>query len=273
MVVDVSDIGIVMTAWRRPKYLRRSLTSWAVARNTGYVRRYLLALGRSGLQNDMIRIAHEEFPQLKIKVRLDSPEAQASPAMHRAIGEAVDYILEDQHVRYVICAEEDVVVSDDVLEYFDWARGIHLSSILTICAHNVGGCGWDRHTIWKGGVPDEVLRDPDTLADQTAVHILPYFNPWVWGFTRDAWTQVIRPQWDWDQNSGGMNDSGYDWNMAQRIMPRGGWHAVVPEAARSQNIGRDEGVYSSPAIYEQQVALSFREHREPVAYRLEQGVI
>lgn len=271
MAPDYSDIAVVVTAKSRPKYLEQTLRSWELVRGAEGVHTFLLALGRSPHQNVQIILAADST--LRVRVRLDSQRADASPGMHRAIGEAIDSVLEAPGVNFVVLGEEDVVVSDDVLEYFSWARGVmeREPQILVACAHNRGGCGWDAKTIAQvsGGV-EWALRDNDGDADQQAVRALPYYNPWGWGITRQAWTHVIRPQWDWECNSGGPNDSGYDWNMATRILPSEGWLALVPDAARSQNIGADDGVYSSPQIHPFQVSRSFLEHREPSAgYRLE----
>jgi hypothetical protein len=80
---------------------------------------------------------------------------------------------------------------------------------------------------------------------------------------------VLEPQWDYDADSGPQWDQhGYDWQL-QRITERCG-DVLVPDAARSQNIGRDGGVYAHPEEFERTQAKSFREVRGPVAYRIEE---
>lgn len=270
--MDVSDIAVVVTAKSRPKYLERVLRSWENVRGAEKVHTFLLALGRSEHQSVQIALAHDST--LRVRVRLDSSRAHASPGMHRAIGEAIDSVLEAPGVEFVVLGEEDVVMSSDALEYFDWCRKEMWKDpqVLVACAHNRGGCGWDAKTIAQiqGGV-EWALRDDDTDADQQAVRKLAYYNPWGWGITRHAWTHVVRPQWDWECDTGGASDSGYDWNMATRILPNEGWLALVPDAARSQNIGVDDGVYSSPQIHPLQVSQSFRDLRENVTYTLRDG--
>jgi hypothetical protein len=56
--------------------------------------------------------------------------------------------------------------------------------------------------------------------------------------------------------------------MQLRVLPEGAWLSLVPDAARTQNIGELGGTYSSPAIHALQVSKSFREHRERVTYEL-----
>ena len=64
-------------------------------------------------------------------------------------------------------------------------------------------------------------------------------------------------------------DSGYDHNIHRRILPEGGLVCAVPDASRSQNIGRHGGWASSEETWAFSQAASFRADREPVAYRLE----
>jgi hypothetical protein len=207
---------------------------------------------------DVIREAEQALGR-RIVVLRDSPEAQASPGMHRALGEAIDRVTEDFAPEFVLCGEEDVIVSDDVLAYMAWAQVQYTDSMLCICAHNRGGAGWDGLSAPRA----------DQDADQEAVRLLPYFNPWVWCIWRNNWKAVLRPVWDWDCDSGGSSESGYDWNM-QRLASVGPWLNLVPDAARSQTIGEHAGVYSTPGIFPLQQAQSFRGHRErPVRYRLE----
>jgi hypothetical protein len=256
----LSDTALVITAWKRPEYLWRVLDSWAKADRVAELRMVAVALGRSHRhddQMDVIRKAEGWFGH-KIVVIPDSPEAQASPGMHRALGEAIDRVLGNFSPEFVLCGEEDVIVSSDVLSYMAWAQVQYTDNVLCICAHNRGGAGWDGLS-----APRE-----DDEADQSAVRALPYFNPWVWCTWRNRWKSVIRPVWDWDCDSGGPGESGYDWNM-QRLSAIGPWRNLVPDAARSQTIGEHAGVYSTPGIFPLQQAKSFRELREGVRYHLE----
>ncbi len=265
-MVDTSDIAVVVTAKSRPKYLDQVLRSWELARGAKDVSTFTVALGRSDMTNGMIRLIGGS--SVRARIRLDSQEADASPGMHRAIGEAVDSVLQDPRVNFVVLGEEDVLVSDDILEYMTWARGAmdQDPQLLVACAHNRGGCGWDAHM--AGDPPRWALRDDDSGADQQVVRALSYFNGWGWGITRESWFTTIRPQWDWECNSGSGSDSGYDWNMAIRILPQGGFLALVPDAARTQNIGAYGGTYAGPEIHPLQVSQSFREHRDPGEYKL-----
>jgi hypothetical protein len=252
----LTDTALVITAHKRPEYLHTVFRSWAAARRVDELRMVAVALGQSHRYDDQVDIIKEAEDMLgrHIVILRDSPDASRSPGMHRALGEAIDRLFGDFQPQWALCGEEDVIVSDDVLEYVDWAQRQADSSTLCICAHNQGGAGWDG------------LERPreDADADQAAVRRAPYFSPWVWAIARPAWETIARPVWDWDCDAGGPNTSGYDWQM-QGISSVGPWHNLVPAAARSQTIGEHGGVYSTPGIFAMQQAQSFRLHRDPPA--------
>lgn len=260
---SVASIGVMVTALRRPGYFAQTMESWSQVRGVHNLRQFVVALGLSAQIEEQARIVYGcGIPTAYI--RMDSPAAQASLGMHRAIGEGIDHLFSDPGVDYAVCGEEDILASDDVLEYFTWAFRYMRDDrrVLVACAHNQGGTGWDDLSDYQ--------HDED--ADQQRVRLLPYYNPWIWGISREHWEHVVRPRWDWECNSGttpGGSDHGYDWNMATRIVPRGKWLCLVPDAARSQNIGEHDGVYSRPDIFLLQHSRSFRRHRDPVDYKLE----
>lgn len=254
--------SLVITAWKRPEYLARTLESWAMTPELSELRHVMLALGWSVRYDDQIEVvrrAERSHLSRQVVIVPDSPEAAESPGMHRALGEAIDTAFQQLGTEWVLCGEEDVIVSADALGYVSWAQQHYDDSTLCICLHNRGGMGWDN----LSAPPD------DAEADQEAVREQQYFNPWGWCIRRDRWQQAVRPVWDWDCNEGGDQDSGYDWGM-QRLSALGPWRNLVPDAARSQTIGELSGVYSTPDIFPRQQAKSFRRQREmPVAYRLE----
>lgn len=254
----LSDTVLVITAWKRPEYLRTTLAFWQAA-GPHQLREVAVALGRSHRHDDMMDViteAERSFGK-RIHVIPDSSRAERSPGMHRALGEAIDTAFGQLDAKWVLLGEEDVIVSDDALPYVAWAQKQAAENTLCICLHNKGGTGWDGLT--------EMRQDGD--ADQAAVRRLGYFNPWGWCISWQQWVTVARPVWDWDCDSGGEHESGYDWQMS-RLASQGPWHCLVPDAARSQTIGEELGVYSNPDIFPLQQAKSFAVHREDVAYRL-----
>lgn len=250
--MSLAHMAVMTTACRRPYYLQESLASWGLARRVKELGVFFVMLGDSDRKAEQYQVIEESG--LDIRVRED---VAPGCGPHRAIGEAAQYMFRHPSVEFLVFGEEDVVVSDDVLEYMAWAeeRFRDDPEVLCVLAHSRGGQGWDRH--------EPAL---DGGADQQRVSLAPYFNAWCWGTWRDRWESVLGPTWDWDCTSGGPMDSGYDWNIAARIIPGYGLLAVVPEASRSQNIGLEEGIYSTPETFAFAQTPSFREHREPVTY-------
>lgn len=249
---------LVITAWKRPEYLRTTLAFWQAA-GPQQLQEVVIALGRSHRHDDMLDViadAEVSFGK-RIHVMGDSEEAWRSPGMHRALGEAIDAAFRQLDARWVLLGEEDVIVSDDALPYLAWAQDRADENTLAICLHNQGGAGWDGLS--------ELREDGD--ASQSAVRRLPYFNPWGWCISWPAWATIARPVWDWDCTSGGDQQSGYDWQMS-RLASQGPWHCLVPDAARSQTIGEELGVYSNPDVFPLQQARSFAVHRDSVPYHL-----
>jgi FkbM family methyltransferase len=247
----------MLTACKRPAYLEQSLTSWAQADGAEGLSSLAIALGQSPRESEQIALVRSVAPGAHIW--LDSPAAASSNGMHRAIAEAATRAFTELQADFLILSEEDVVVSSDVIRYMTWAaqRFEQDPKVLAVCAHSRGGQGWDEH---------EPAQDGD--ADQQAVRLEPYFNAWTWGTWKDRWFAHLLPQWDWDCNSGGPTDSGYDWNIATRIIPAGGFLCAVPDASRSQNIGEHDGWASTPESFTFSQAQSFRERRDNPVYRV-----
>lgn len=265
--MDYSDLAVMTTAWRRPYYFRRVLESWADAEGIDQIRRFVISIGPTDRYAEQMDLISEMTPRLgaglevlhqsEAAVKGDGIRVPFGP--HRAIAEAVDHVFTDPAVKFVVCGEEDVMVSSDVLTYMRWCATEfeHDPRVLIACAHSKGGQGWDLQ------IP---ARDAD--ADQEAVRLLRYYNPWGFGTWRDRWDAILSPEWDRGCNSGGPMDSGYDHHIQRRILPKYRMRCVVPDASRSQNIGEREGWASTPERFPLLHAQSFRERRENPQYRL-----
>lgn len=268
-MIELGDVVLVCSAWRRPEYLERTLASWGRARGVGKLGGFLVALGQSGKASEQIEVIKHGAMMMGLDGRLlispDSGAAAASPGMHRALGEALQtarnlWLRTGKNPRAVICAEEDIVVSSDVLEYMLWALNRFEANplVATVCAHDVGGQGWDIPGIGQGGLD----------ADQAEVALSDYFNPWVWATWTRRKLDFLLEHWDWDATTGPVSwQHGYDWQILRLIRGRG-LLSAVPSASRSQNIGQNGGYYARPELFDQTISTSFRQHRDPQAYRL-----
>ena len=253
----LDDVVVTMTACRRPYYLERVLDGWATARGIEDIRRFQVALGRSDRLAQMLEVIDQFVRKVPFTV-IVLPDDPANPGVWPAIANMGIAAFADPEVGFVVFGEEDALPADDVLELVAWEREqcAANSNVLLVNAHSRCGAGWDG--------PD--VRDAQD-ADPAAVRLVEYFNPWIWGTWRDRWQEIILPRWDWDGTTGEHGwDNGYDWNLALRVLR--GMLAPVPDASRSQHIGETEGLYATPSSLAFARALSFRERRSPVEFRM-----
>jgi hypothetical protein len=265
-MIDAGDVVLFTTACSRPRYLEQALASWGRVRGVGRLAHLVVALGQSPVRDEMAEaVMHgARLMGLDYTVLPDSPAAAGQHGMHRAIGEALLWIRGNLRPRAVILTEEDIEVSADVLEYFLWAlsRWETDRHVLTVCAHDEGGQGWH--------IPGVGTRPGRAQVPQDAVRVADDFNPWCWA-TWESRLGFLLEHWDWDATKGGPGPTqkGYDWQI--RFLTRG-WDlkTVMPVASRSQNLGRDGGVYAKAELYEQTLSASYRPGRPPIEYKVVQ---
>jgi hypothetical protein len=215
--------ALVLTAYNRPEYLRKVLQSWLKVR--GLHEWHIVARIEPGeLEGevyDLLWRFYEEsqHPTMEIIVNPQPYGVLHHPwvAFEELFAAGYDF---------VVRAEDDLVVSDDILEYFTWASEYFASadSVATVHAF-AGGHG-----------------------DASAVVVHPSFNPWIWGTWRGVWDGLIGPTWDHDYstfNDFPGNQSGWDWNLNTRVFPAEGMSGAYPLSSRVNNIGV-HGVHGTP---------------------------
>lgn len=240
-MIEYGDMAVMLTAWRRPGYLRKALSSWDAVRHVHDLRAFEVCLDPSDRQDEMENVCREFGHLAKLKRNPEKYGVLCNPRESMSYGFTLG-------AQFCIIADDDMLVSDDVLEYFRWAASEFEDdkSVAAVCAHT----------------PEPAPAEED----QEGVELLPRYRCWIWSTWRDRWASVLLPNFDGDYSSG--NPSGYDWNYDLRVIPQFGLKCVFPAASRSQNIGKFEGVHASPAEFASTYNPSFREHREPVAYRI-----
>lgn len=141
---------------------------------------------------------------------------------------------------FVILAEEDVLPSDDVLEYFSFCAGRYASDaeIAAVCAHQIRS---------PQGFPSEIFR-------------LSWFSPVLWGTWFSRWDEYIRDTWDFTYER-----KGWDAALLQEMRARGK-RAIFPGLSRSQHIGKNGGAHCSPSFFPQTQSQSWFRHYERSGY-------
>jgi hypothetical protein len=242
--VRASRAAVVMTACRRPYYLRRVLESWAGVRGVGDLAVFRVSLDASDRAAEMAEVAEGALFPVSLVLNLPPLGVSVNPV---EAGSAVFRQYPD--VDFLVLAEEDLLVASDVLEYMAWgAENFQAAQeVLAVRAH-----------------PGEEGRDI------RACRLVDGFSPWVWGTWRDRWAAVLAPTWDRSYSTGDAEcpAAGFDWNIDKRVMPKRGLRCLVPEVSRSQNIGEQEGVHALPEDFASTVLASFREYVPPQRYRL-----
>lgn len=233
-----------MTAYMRHVYLQQSLLSWSKVRGVELVD-FTVFIEDSPLQSVLAKTVRETLPHAKVELNsvrygvLENPYRAFTCAFSRP-GYPDDF---------VILAEEDVVVSTDVLEYFEWAAAEfeYDQSALGVCAFS---------------------RRPRAEVRVEEVALLPDFCPLVWGTWRDRWFNTLQPTWDHDYTSGPTPgvQQGWDWNINVRV--RGDRGFVFPSQSRSDHIGRIGGAHCTAELFEQTRAPFFEAAVEAQRYRL-----
>ena len=210
-------INIVLTAYNRPEYLAETLASWKNVRGIE-ARNIDIFLEPSPVKYEMERVAWDSGLNVVI---------HHNPVKHGVLHnpwEALEWSFTNQlfPADFTILAEEDVVVSSDVLEYFDLACSMYgPEGALGVCSYTAN------------------LGD-----DMFHVKLAESFEVLTWGTWSESWFSHIRDTWDHDYstNSGtpGQN-AGWDHNLnrlSRTVKP-----FVHPDVSRCKHIGRNGGVH------------------------------
>jgi hypothetical protein len=236
--------AVLLTAFDRPRYLAPVLDAWARVRglHDWHLR---VAVEPSGARDEVVdlvgafvrRTGHEDTEVVLNPARLGVLD---NPYVH------LDALFRAGH-DFVVRAEDDLLVTDDVLELF--------THVATTYAHE--GSVATAHAFSEepaGPGADELVRTDA-------------FCPWVWGTWRDRWLDLVGPTWDRDYstyNGSPGFETGWDWNLNTRVFPAHGLGAVAPRVSRVQNIG-EVGEHGTPD--DLVPAPTFAAHQPVQAYR------
>lgn len=229
---------LFITAANRPNYFRATMDSWRSVRGF-YDWRVVIRLEPTPFvsehQDIITELQHE-----KIQVIVNP---QIYGVLHHPWeGFEAQFL----HSDFVVRAEDDLVVSDDILEYFDWASENYED---------------DNEVAAILGFSSLESSDSSRVVRQNK------FSPWVWGTWDSRWSDYIRDTWDHTYSTyNGVpgNESGWDWNLDTRVLPKLGKKCIAPEMSRVQNIGV-YGVHGTPENFVQ--ASSFVPHINSVSYQ------
>ena len=224
----------------RQKYLREALDSWArCSRDSGLASAVRPGAVRANFPvAEFTQWANRTFASAQVSVadtRLGCLK-NTRRAMRLAFASGAEF---------AILAEEDLLVSQDVLEYFSWARDTYAAEekVTVVCGHSLRT---------EGGGPDVVVRSS-------------WFNPLVWGTWKDRWEGFIDPEWGPFEG----NMESWDNNLRVKVATSGR-ESVFPAYSRSLHIGQTSTLTGTPLseyFYKGALSSSFSQRRPPQAYR------
>jgi hypothetical protein len=236
--VIVSGSLVFTVSGERPGYLAEVLASWRRVRGVeGWPATFLVEPGTRVA--DCRAVIAEAFPDATVIVNPERRGVRANPyhALATVFGGGA---------AFVVMAEEDIVVSDDVLEYLGHGAATYRDdpSVLALCAFSPLPAPQLGDAIGSGG-----------------------FCAWVWGTWEDRWRETLEPNWfDAARDPTPGAGQGFDFGI-DRMREATGRRILVPLASRSDNIGQYGGVHALPEEFEESRAATFAAHREPQRFR------
>ena len=235
-------LNVVMTAYRRPVYLRQTLESWLAVRGVENVLFTFHVEPSDRRLQVMDAIKRAQLPNYEVVSNQTRLGVLTNP------WSAFENAFTLRGADFVVLAEDDVLVSDDVVEYLTWAAAEFRDDrqVMVVSAHSL-----------IGGEPDgQVVREEG-------------FSGLVWGTWADRWQGALSPTWDHDYSTGDHgHEAGWDWNIAKRVMPAAGAVQVRPVVSRSQHIGREGGAHMVAEDFALSVVTDWQQHVEPQDFRV-----
>lgn len=226
--MNLAGMRLFFTVYKRPEYFEDVLSSWAAVKGIDQIPiTFHVEPSRvQGVQTALIKEFADAIDSYQVKTLLNSERLGVLRNPFNGFTFAFDHVDTD----YAIIAEEDLLVSNDILEFHAWARRARDDS------------NWE--SLILNGIPGAVCsyaHNDESSDDHSKVDLCDDFSPWVWGTWKDVWLDTIAPTWDFDYTSGIVDGvdtgSGWDWNLDKRVFPKAGLRIIKPRASRSQSIG------------------------------------
>jgi hypothetical protein len=203
----------------RPHYLKETLASWGQVRGIGDAR--LVFRCEPRCPEAVALCEAVTFAERTVTVNRERFGVLANPwhAMEQGFTAG----------GFTVLAEEDLVVSPDVLEYFTWCQRYRDDlSVLGVTTYQR-----DARPGGLAGAGPADWSDPDG------------FHFWVWGTWKDRWERLLRGSWDFLYAR-----KGWDWDIRDRLVTGAGMTMIAPSLARSQHMGRHGGTHCTPAQHD-----------------------
>lgn len=228
---------LVFTAFNRPEYLRQTIDSWNNVRTLSQWNATFF-IEPSEKEDEIAEIAMGLNTTVTTYYNPDRLGVLINPwnALNNAFLNGADF---------VVLAEDDIIVSQDILEYFEFTSLEYETSYDVLAINAFSDMG--------GGKPGDMI---ETRA----------FSPLIWGTWHNRWEQHLRDSWDKDYSTGLPDGSqaGWDWNI-NRILQNEQMRIIKPLQSRSSHIGLF-GTHMTPDLMPASQGVDFLETRGRARY-------
>lgn len=217
--------ALFFTVFNRPQYFQQVLNSWKHVRGLEdwAIRVFIDPNDFAAEQEVMVYDAFRNHDDVEVYINPQTYGAPHNPwvGFDKLFGQNYDF---------VVLSDDDLVVSADILEYFNWAAEEFQN---------------DPKVAAVVGYTDEDGEDP------SEARLIQGFGSWVWGTWDDRWEGLVGPTWDHNYSTYNIapgNEAGWDWNLNTRLYPQHDLRSVFPTRSRVHNIGVS-GVHALPQDY------------------------
>lgn len=224
-------ITVCFTVNNRPRYLRETLASWSAARGVDDVAFVFRCEPGCDEARDLCsQFAGEHGGFVTVNPHRYGVLGNPWAALETGFSA-------DDDSNFCVLAEEDLIVSPDVLEFFTWCQQYHADpQVLGITSY--------QHDEQPGGLTGVGVADW-SRDDQ--------WHFWVWGTWRDRWANLISHDWDFTYRADcgcPPNMRGWDWAIRNHLIRDRGMKMIAPSLCRSQHIGKFGGSHATPDQFE-----------------------
>lgn len=217
--------AVVLTAYNRVGYLNTVLDSWFLVEDQESWD-FIVSIDLSPVSSEILASVRKFKDRTNFRTFQVIQQTKKLGVLEHPY-RVIDDLFRKSEFDFVVRVEDDLIVSTDFLLFMNWAM-LEFSEDKEIATVY----GYSKHE----------------SSDVSGVRVVPDYCPLNWGTWRDRWIEYIGPTWDHDYSSfNGFpgNQSGWDWNLNTRVLPRMGKMSAFPTMSRVQNIGR-VGTHATP---------------------------
>ena len=229
------NLVVAMTAYRRPVHTARAIRALEIADRCASLCVLIDKFGDGEIQKDLRTIVNFTGNSLSCYCKMETERIglwQRENVQYCAYQAAMEW---NPVTEAILGIEDDCVLSPDAMALCRWF--LELPERDDYLFLNLANCNR----------PEDCLgRELDVVESPRIV------SPWAWCFTRRAWEEKIKPQWNHLTGEGGA-PKGWDWSLSDS-MEKNGWKSLMPVLPRAKNIGRDLGENGGAGLFDETLA-------------------